>query len=314
MRPANRYVRSALSMIVLIGLCPAAEGVAAGQTMSINDLDSAEQRSVEARGDARIAKELGASYPDLPNFLAEDPANQQRLGMQEKMLTTVEQLLKASRTGSPERRSGLLLAADRLASHLFTGAGHSPEEARERQRIAAHGLEFKYVELGGGWYYLHNLLWRVWKEYGQTDWGEWAFVLLLESGWDTSLVCRNGNDQVRPVIFHGEEFLAERPRSAHRLEVMFLVAQAYETWWSIGLLPECRTGKEPGCEQEENEEVDPSSFRDGASRARGKAIAYYKRVLRLAPESPEGQDARNRLPLLESGKDTDQRRFYCVYD
>jgi hypothetical protein len=314
MRPAKRYVRFALSLMVLGGLCHAAEGVAAGQATNVNDLDSAQQRSVEARVDARIVKELGASYPDLANFLTGDPANQQGWGMQEKMLAALEQLLKACQTGPRERRAEFLLAADRLAGHLFAEVGNSPEEARERQRIAADGLEFRYVELGGGWYYMHNLLWRVWKDYGQTDWGEWAFVLLLESGWDTSQVCRNGNDQVRPVIRHGEGFLAARPRSARRLEVMFLVAQAYETWWSVGLLPECKTGKGPGCEQEENEEVDPSSFRLGASTARGKAIAYYKRVLRLAPASPEGQDARRRLPLLESGKNTNQRRFYCVYD
>lgn len=315
MRLAKKHVRFALSVIVLSGLGHSAQAVAARQKMDFSDLDSVERTSVEARVDARIAKELGALYPNLPNLLAEDMASQQGPETQEKILTILEQVLKASRTGSPEHRAEWLLAADCLAGHLmFAGHANSPEKARLRQRLATDGFEFSYFELDGGWYYTHNLLWQVWKDYGQTDWGEWAFVLLLENGWYAGHACRNGSDEVRPVIRHGEGFLAARPRSRLRLQVMFLVAQAYETWWSIGLLPECKTGKEPGCEQEEDEEVDPSKFRDGAPMAREKAIAYYKRVLRLAPESPEGQDARERLPLLESGKDTDQRRFYCVYD
>ena len=311
---SKEYVRLALSVIVLWGLCVSSEALAAGQQTNLDSLDSAERMSVEATVDAQIGKELGASYRELPNLLSEEAANQQGPGIQKKMLTTLEKLSKANQTGSPERRAEKLLAADRLAVHLFADGGNSPEEARERQRLTADGFEFKYLELGGGWFYMRSLLWRVWKEYGETNWGEWAFVLLLEDGWDTSQVCRNGNDQVHAVIRRGEDFLAQRPRSPRRLEVMFLVAQAYESWWSIGLLPDCRTGQKPGCKVEEAEEVNPSKFHEDAATAREKAIAYYERVLRLAPESPEGQDARRRLPLLESRKDTHQRRFYCVYD
>lgn len=314
MRLGSKRVRFALLMTILWGLSLGSGTVRAGQAPDLNSLDTAEQRSVEITVDGLISKEIGTSYPGLADLLARDPSEQQGREIQKRILTTSERLLKASRTGSPEHRAELLLAADRLADHLLMEGRTPVSDSRERLRLVAYGLEFRYLELGGGWFYMHNLLWRVWEDYSKTDWGEWAFVLLLENGWDTSGACRNGSDQVHPVIRQGEEFLAGRPDSPRRIEVMFLVAQAYESWWSISLLPKCKSGKEAGCDEEGAEEVNPSEFRDRGAMAREKAIVLYRRVLRFGPESSEGQDARDRLPLLESGKDTHQRRFYCVYD
>lgn len=314
MRTTNPYAGLVLSLAVLSGLCHAAWAAQASQNGRLDSLDSLEQTSVEARVNVQIGKELEPSYPQLSTLLSGDPSQQQGPRTQANILRTLKQILNEHRTGKPEQRAELLLAADRLAGHVFLEDRNSASVVHERQRLAADGLEFRYLELGGGWFYMHNLLWRVWKDYGKTEWREWAFVLLLEKGWDTSWVCKNGADQARPVIRQGEQFLAARPSSPRRLEVTFLVAQAFETWWSIGLLPDCKNSEEPGCAEERSEQVNPSKFWDGASLARKKAIAYYKLVLRLVPGGPEGVDARARLPLLKSATDTRQRRFFCVHD
>ena len=50
-----------------------------------------------------------------------------------------------------------------------------------------------------------------------------------------------------------------------------------------------------------------------AGRAREEAIRYYREVVALAPGSPEAASALRRLPRLEMGLDTGQRRFFCSY-
>jgi hypothetical protein len=100
----------------------------------------------------------------------------------------------------------------------------------------------------------------------------------------------------------GSAFLARHPASPARADIEFMVAQAYETWWS---LPQASP---------EDDYVEPARYQAGAATAREKAIALYKDVLRLAPSGPEATYARPVLPRLALGFDTGQRRFFCVED
>ncbi len=50
-----------------------------------------------------------------------------------------------------------------------------------------------------------------------------------------------------------------------------------------------------------------------AEAARERAIRYYREVVRLDPDTPQAADALRRLPRLELGLDTGQRRFFCFY-
>jgi hypothetical protein len=196
----------------------------------------------------------------------------------------------------------LLLAADLLAGQLGTDDERSPEWAARRRTLSAHGLAWEWSQLGATWVYGHGLLWRIWQEHPSNPWGERAFVRLLGLGWDTSVACRKGSDQFRAVIRQGEAFRARRPASPVRADVEFLIAQSYETWWSLSQA------------SPEDPYAQSARYQAGALTARQKAIALYNDVLQLIPDSPEAAYARRVLPRLALGFATNQRRFFCVYD
>jgi hypothetical protein len=87
------------------------------------------------------------------------------------------------------------------------------------------------------------------------------------------------------------------------VEVLLALAEAYETWWSLSR-----------ASPEKEIYADPSQYQDGAETARDQAIAYYEQVLRQAPADAAAAAARRQLPRLRLGIDTNQRRFFCVYD
>jgi len=116
------------------------------------------------------------------------------------------------------------------------------------------------------------------------------------------VACRKGSDQFREVIRQGEAFRVRRPASPVRVDVEFLVAQSYETWWSLSQA------------SPEDAYAQSARYQAGALTARQKAIALYNDVLKLIPDSPEATYARRVLPRLALGFATNQRRFFCVYD
>jgi len=248
--------------------------------------------------DIQLAKQLGAEFPALASLLADEQAGRDyQLGGQ-----ALIELIEAAETSSPERRAMLLLAADRLADRLFVTERQSPGWDQVRKQLAACGLNFEWDELGGGWGYTHDLLWRVWEDYQGTPWGEQAFLLIENRGWEPHVGCGSGSDQFRMVIRNGERFLREHPQTPHRPDILLALAQAYETWWSVS---------QAGAN---DEYVDPTRYQEGAADARQKAIQYYEQVLRAAPASDHAAYVRLELPRLKLGLDTFQRRFFCVYD
>jgi len=90
------------------------------------------------------------------------------------------------------------------------------------------------------------------------------------------------------------------------LDVQLTVAQAYETWWSL-------SQAQPATGSDDSENVDPGKYQQGSEEARQKAIAFYERLLQIAPQSDHAVYARRVLPRLKLGIDTGQRRFYCFY-
>ncbi|MES1241280.1 MAG: hypothetical protein ABUT39_06635 [Acidobacteriota bacterium] len=130
----------------------------------------------------------------------------------------------------------------------------------------------------------------------QEDWSDEAFLALQDDGW----AGQDGQEGCfRQVIEHGESFLKERP-GTRTAQVLFDVAQAYETWWSLS-----RDTGEDGIVPE------PALFEPGADRARAAAIAGYERLIQVEPESWQAATARHQLLYLRLGIDTRQRRFYC---
>jgi hypothetical protein len=250
--------------------------------------------------------ELSSTFPDLQTVLQEQEEN----GSSSQDRHLVFQLLDAAKTAPAERKPAILFAADLVASHLGCDdprarQGANSDCAQLKTDLSRYNLTLKYDELGAGLYYPRDLLWRLWAEYPKTVWGERAFVLLLDRGWDTSFTCERGGDQTREVIRQGESFLNQHPNSSYRAVVMLLVAEAYASWWSLSNEP---SGSEM------SDYVDPTQFQQGAEDARLKAIAYFEQVLQLVPGTELSKFADQVLPPLHEHQILDNYRFFCVYD
>ena len=248
--------------------------------------------------DNRLAQDLGAEFPRLPALMRRSQPEQDQAAIQPLLLD----LLQAARVSLPERRAMLMMAADRLAARLLVGERESPQWDQQRSQLARFGLSFEWDQLGAAWQYTHDLLWRIWEEYAGMPWGEQAFVLLESRGWETHVGCQSGSDQFGIVIQTTERFLREHTQSPHRAEVQFLLAQAYETWWSLSRAPE------------QDDYVDRAKYVQGADVARQRAVAHYEELLQMPGAGDYAAYARLVLPRLKLGLDTGQRRFFCVYD
>jgi hypothetical protein len=215
--------------------------------------------------------------------------------------------LNFSRRQKRRRLTGVPLCCLRLTGPAVLGAIKTTQAAcaRLQKDLARYDLKLDNDELGAGLYYPHDLLWRIWREYPETAWAERAFVLLLDSGWDTSATCAKGSDQTKEVIRQGESFLQNRPSSTYRGVVTLLVAEAYASRWSLSNEP---------AGGEMFDYVNPKDFREGAEEARVKAISYFEKVVQLAPGTSLSRYALEVLPPLREKKILDNYRFYCVYD
>ena len=197
----------------------------------------------------------------------------------------------------------LWLAADRLASWLqLTETDAASHQLHEREERIFYGLAFQWSGLGASWMYRHDLLKHVWKQYGNTRWGERAFVQLTWMGWNAGAGCEAGGDLFRLVIPAATAFLASRPQSKHAFDIRFALAVAYETWWSLSQA------------SPEDLHADHMATDPGVQHARREAIRHYGEIVRLSPGSLQGRYAARHLPRLMSGIDTAQRRFVCIYD
>jgi hypothetical protein len=220
-------------------------------------------------------------------------------------------LLESSKTSAPDRQPAMLWAADRLAERLPSViANDKPPNAdwsEWRTQLAAFDVTYgPSADEDGPLAYTGSLLKRVWTDYGQSEWGERAFLVLQSHGWDMAPSCEGGSDQFRAVIPQGLSFLEQHSKSPYQSEVLLTVAQAYETGWSLSQAQ--ATGRE-----DDWETVDPQKYQEGSEAARQRAIASYERLLQTAPQSDQAAYARRVLPRLKLGIDTGQRRFYCVY-
>ena len=253
-----------------------------------------------------IQGELAPAFPQLPTVLKDREEGSSAPPYQQVAF----QLLDAAKKAPVDRRPAILFAADLVAFHLRCDKDDKREEAqadcaRLQSGLSRYGLKLDNDELGGGLYYPHDLLWRIWQEYPETEWGERVFVLLLDSGWDGSATCAKGEDRTREVIRQGESFLRQRPNSPQRAVVTLLVAEAYASWWSLG--------NEPAA-SDMSAYVDRKQFEEGAEAARIKAIGYFEEVAQLAPGTGLSSYALEVVPPLREKQILDNYRFFCVYD
>jgi hypothetical protein len=226
---------------------------------------------------------------------------------------TLVRILTSVKTTARDRQPMLLLAADRLAwrlpSVILNDKPNNWDWSEWRRELGTLGVVYEQAS-EEPWAYGGSLMQHVWTGYGETEWGQRAFLLLLGQGFDTGVDCKAGPDQFRKVIPEALQFLEKHANSPHQLDVQLAVAQAYETWWSLSQAPV------PGQELTEAEEAEPDAnpqqYQEGAEAARQQAIARYEQFIQTAPQSDYAAYARRVLPRLKLGLDTGQRRFYCV--
>jgi len=249
----------------------------------------------------KVLDELAPAFPELRSVLgvqtteSNDPAYRR----------AVIQLLEEAERRPGNQRPVIYFTADMVAQQIWCAFENKADCDQLRADFGRYGLTLAGAELGGVFIYPHDLLWRLWHDYPATDWGERAFVLLLNQGWDTSATCAKGSDQTKEVIRQGESFLQKRPNSSYRGVVTLLVAEAYASRWSLSNEP-------AGGEMFDN--VNPKDFQEGAEEARVKAISYFEKVVQLAPGTSLSRYALEVLPPLREKQILDNYRFYCVYD
>ncbi len=214
-------------------------------------------------------------------------------------------LRESDRAGRP-RRALYLLAAHQVTNKLSL---MMDDPAPLRRLLSGYGAKVGGQTHQGGLDYAGDLLWRVWREFPETEAGELAFLQLERGGWDTATGegCPKNPDRFLEVIERGERFLVEHPATDFRKEVTYLLAVANESWWSTAHAkpddPWVSAPPYPHREQNARQ----------AEAARARAIHYYQEVIRLAPDSPEAASGLRRIPRLELKLDTGQRRFFCSY-
>jgi len=208
--------------------------------------------------------------------------------------------LDSIRSLPPARQAAGLFAADQLLAR--SGLTWEKDQRPEiRQRLEARGAKFEWDQLGGGYVYAHDWL----KDSLQVDpdgrAGELAFLTLMEMGFHTSVGCRpSGMDGFRAVIREGESYLKQKPESALRSDIHFLMARAHGDVVALSA-----GGTDVG---------DASAYVNEAPRARTRALEEYRLWLESASDNRRRGEGWSEAWRLAAGLSPTQTFFYCVYD
>ena len=253
---------------------------------------------------ALLKTNIGAPY--IRAMQADMTPSPRRARLVSETIQDLAAILRESDGADAPRRALCLLAADQVVNKLSLWLD---TPAPIQPLLSPYGVEPGGMTHDGGLDYGRELLWRVWREWPETEGGELAFLELQRLGWNTGSGegCPPNPDLFHDVIARAEAFLAGHPRSGFRTQALYALAVANESWWSIA--------HAPAGDEWVNAAPYPrraANLRQ-AEQARDAAIRYYRRVVAMAPGTPEAASALRRLPRLLLGLDTGQRRFFCSY-
>jgi hypothetical protein len=217
------------------------------------------------------------------------------------VVRTVIPVLEAlARATGDEERALLSLVASCLLEKLEIHFPHDqPTATPDVPELARHGVQLHPTGHGGDnvWGYDYGLVRRVVEAYPHLRWGQLAFIDMLSP--ERPHCETNYKDAIARI----RRWLDEHPSSPLVSRVTFKMAQAYDSWWSLSLVPE---------EYASEEIVYAEEHMAGSADARIEAVGLYERFLRLDPTSPNAEEARRSLILLLNSADTRQRTFYCA--
>ncbi|MDP2983854.1 MAG: hypothetical protein Q8O92_11055 [Candidatus Latescibacter sp.] len=221
-----------------------------------------------------------------------------------ELITAYETIDK---TTVPENdRPAFLLLKNYLARYLFI-CGLGKEITPEQKKwLESYGLEYTWSELGMTFSYGETVLQKLIDGNPNSYWGQFAFLELLERGFDTSGMCREGQDQWRKVLEEGFTFLKKYPGSEFAPDIKFYMGQAEETLFNLGIIKD-----HPA---RDTYRLSMSSYADKSEDARKQAIGYYDEVLRSPQKGLYENYLKYILPRLRAGFATGTDYYFCFYD
>ncbi len=158
----------------------------------------------------------------------------------------------------------------------------------------------------GGWCYDGALAESLAARVGESRWSDLAFVELLDRGWESPCALCGwdkpfGPDLFKPVIEHGEAYLATHPRSEIADAVALRVAEAHETAWSLS---KAASG---------DDYIDSNRYLLKAPKHRERALELYDQILEGKSDTWEPK-LRDRLRRMRLDIDTDFHEYWCLWD
>lgn len=221
-----------------------------------------------------------------------------------ELITAYETIDK---TTVPENdRPAFLLLKNYLARYLFI-CGFGKEITPEHKKwLEIKNLNYTWSALGMAFSYGETVLQNHLDEYPNSYWGQFAFLELLEWGFDTSGMCREGQDQWKIVLERGATFLKKFPGSEFAPDVRFYMGQAEETLFNLGIIKD-----HPA---RDTYRLSMSSYADKSEDARKQAIEYYEEVLRSPQKGVYENYLKYILPRLRAGFATGNDYYFCFYD
>ncbi len=263
---------------------------------------------------ATLAKQLEPLFPGTNLALSSQTPKSEPDRIKEEQQTRLAlfRLLRLSK-GEPEQRAAALVAADQLVRRLaillvirtvIDGRENiviTDGTSKLNSQLATYGVHFGGIGHYSGYLdYDYNLLARAWKEFPATTWGQRAFLLLQRLGCATPRFGCDGPNCFLAVIQQGESFLNSYPDTEFRKEQIYQLAQANETWWSLGQAP-----------SDDITAIGARTTKASSEQARQRAIGLYEQLLQIAPDSAQAQSAQLALPRLKLKLDTNERSYFC---
>ena len=168
------------------------------------------------------------------------------------------------------------------------------------KRFQDIGVSYFYYDPDGVWTLQKDPvdLNQLAESYLESPWGRQAFLMMTHLGWSQG-ECREGPDQFRDVIKHGEKFLVEYPNSEIPDNIRLELANAYATWWNVS--------------QEERQPplVYPETYKVGPGEAKQRAVELYQEYLKTQKNAVPEIEKRLQS-LRENLKGSGTWAYFCA--
>lgn len=263
-----------------------------------------------------------------PSLIRADAATDS-LACQRSEFSETDQIVQAMKSGAPEDALRVLGAAlrewrttpetsvdysarafcihelvpSRLPRQGKVGSSASTRPTALAIAFARLGIHYFYYEPDAEWTLENDPvdLNALATKHLDSRWGREAFLLMTQIGWSQG-ACKEGPDQFRDVIKHGESFLDLYPRSEISEMIRLDLANAYATWWNLS-----RSVPSP--------QFSPAPYQAGADMAKERSIELYREYLdrQNVPITRAITNVRNRLQALQRDpKGSKTYDYFCA--